>query len=284
MGTRSLPQFPALSSPPPAEPSTDTALVARVEPAPSGSPLLFSGLASVVLGVMRSLGMAVRCLAFGIGGLLVGRFARGSNHLRRAVMTLVRLPLDVMLSLGGRLLSGAQTLLGVEPVGCRLAAKQLTELRKVFGDGLDYERVRLKVGRLGLLALAGRPFALGNTLYVPRDLPRKESGAGQLPMHLLMRGMGHIWQYQTGGTDHVCETLWARGFGDGADWRTALDEDRSWRELDPEQQARFLQVAYARSGYFLAPGQRFVDEDTGVDYTRQLEAALEQVRTRRGAP
>ncbi|QRK10703.1 hypothetical protein JQX13_11855 [Archangium violaceum] len=228
--------------------------------------------------------MAVKCLVFGLAGLLVGRFARGGRNLRRAVMKLVQVPLDVLLGLGGRVLSGLQTPLGLEPRGCALSAKQLTELRKVFGDGLDYERVRLKVGRLGLLGLPGRAFVLGNTLYVPRDLPRSAAGALLLPMHLLVRGMGHVWQYQAGGTDPVCETLWARWFGDGTDWRTALDEGQSWRELDPEQQARFLQMAYARSGYFLAPGQRFVDEDTGVDYTKQLEAALEQVRTRRGAP
>lgn len=246
--------------------------------------LLFSGLASALLGVLRNLALAGKCLAFGLGALLVGRFARGGNLLRRGVMALVQVPLEVVLGLCGRVLSGAQTVLGLEPVGCGLGAKQLTELRKVFGDGLDYSRVRLKVGRLGLLALPGRPFTLGNTLYVPRDIPRSASGALVLPMHLLVRGVGHIWQYQTGRTDHVCETLWAQEFGDGADWRSALDEGRGWRELDPAQQARFLQVAYARSGYFLAPGQHFVDEDTGRDYTPQLEAALEQVRSRRGAP
>lgn len=246
--------------------------------------LLWSGLASALFGVLRNLALAGKCLAFGLGSLLVGRFARGSNLLRRGVMALVQVPLEVLLGLGGRVLSGVQTLLGLEPVGCGLGAKQLTELRKVFGDGLDYSRVRLKVGRLGLLALPGRLFVLGHTLYVPRDIPRSASGALLLPMHLLIRGVGHVWQYQTGHTDHVCETLWAWWFGDGSDWRSALDEGRDWRELDAEQQARFLQVAYARSGYFVAPGQRFVDEDTGKDYTKQLEASLEQVRSRRGAP
>jgi hypothetical protein len=246
--------------------------------------LLLSSLASALLGVLRNLALAAKCLALGLGALLTGKFARGGNLLRRSVMALVQVPLEVVLGLGGRVLSGVQTVLGWEPMGCGLGAKQLTELRKVFGDGLDYSRVRLKVGRLGLLALPGRLFTLGHTLYVPRDLPRSASGALMLPMHLLIRGVGHLWQYQTGRTDHVCETLWAQEFGDGSDWRSALDEGRGWRELDPAQQARFLQVAYARSGYFMAPGQRFVDEDTGKDYTQQLEAALEQVRSRRGAP
>ncbi|MFY0567571.1 hypothetical protein ACN28E_27615 [Archangium lansingense] len=239
---------------------------------------------SAALGAMRNLWWMVKCFARGLAGLLTGKLSTGSRELVRSVLKLAQLPLDLLLSLGGRMLSGVQTLLGLEPVGVRLDPKQLAELRKVFADSIDYERVRLKVGRLGLLGLPGRPFALGHTLYVPRDIPRTGSGALQLPMHLLIQEMGHVWQYQTGGTDYVCETLWSSWFGEGSDWRTALDAGRGWGELDPEQQVRLLKVAYARSGYFEAPGQRFIDEDTGVDYTGQLEQALAQLRTRKGAP
>lgn len=247
-------------------------------------PFLLAGLVSAGLGVLRNLWWAVKCLARGLGGLLTGKFSTGGHELLRGVMKLVQLPLDVLLSIGGRVLSGVQTLLGVEPRGGRLSPAQIAELRKVFGDSLDYERVRLKVGRLGLLSLPGRPFVLGHTLYVPRDISRKESAALQLPMHLLVQELGHVWQYQAGGTDYVCETLWSQWFGEGSDWRAALDAGRSWGELDPEQQVRLLKVAYARSGYFEGPGQRFVDEDTGVDYTGQLARALEQLRAGKGAP
>lgn len=276
MGTRSA----LLASPTPE-------VLAPNAPGVSGRwvpPLLLSGLVSAGLGVMRNLWWIVKCFARGLAGLLTGKLSTGSRELVRGALKIVQLPLDLLLSLSGRVLSGVQTRLGLEPVGVWLDPKQLAELRKVFGDSIDYERVRLKVGRLGLLGLPGRPFVLGHTLYVPRDIPRTSSGALQLPMHLLIQEMGHVWQYQAGGTDYVCETLWSRWFGEGVDWRTALDADRSWGELDPEQQVRLLKVAYARSGYFEAPGQRFIDEDTGVDYTGQLEQALEQLRTRKGAP
>lgn len=243
-------------------------------------PFPLAGLVSASLGVIRNLWWAVKCFARGLGALLTGKLSTGGHELLRAVLKLVQLPLDVLLSLGGRVLSGVQTLLGLEPRGVRLAPRQIAELRKVFGDSLDYERVRLKVGGLGLLSLPGRPFVLGHTLYIPRT----DSAASQLPLHLLIQEMGHVWQYQAGGTDYVCETLWGRWFGAGVDWRSALDAGRSWGELDPEQQVRLLKVAYARSGYFEAPGQRFVDEDTGVDYTGQLARALEQLRTGKGAP
>lgn len=281
MGTRSA----ILASPTPGAPgalapsTTPEVVTGRWTP-----PFLLAGLVSAGIGVLRNLWLAVKCFARGLGRLLTGRFSMGGHELLRGVLKLVQIPLDVLLSLGGRVLSGVQTLLFLEPTGSRLTPKQIAELRKVFGDGIDYERVRLKVGRLGLLSLAGRPFVLGHTLYVPRDIPRKDAAALQLPMHLLIQEMGHVWQYQAGGTDYVCETLWGRWFGEGSDWRAALDAGRSWGELDPEQQVRLLKVAYARSSYFEAPHQRFVDEDTGVDYTGQLARALEQLRTRKGAP
>jgi hypothetical protein len=194
------------------------------------------------------------------------------------------LVLDALSSVGGRLVSGVQTRLGLEPPGCPLGARQILELRRVFGDSLDYPRVTLKVGRLGLLSLPRRPFVLGHTLYVPSRDRAVAPGGVQRPLHLLVRELTRVWQYQHGGTDYTCQTLGEPWFAESSDWRTALDGGRSWRELDPEQQARFLQTAYTRSAYFRAPGHRFVDADSGVDYTPQLEAALEQVRQGRGAP
>ncbi len=246
---------------------------------------LVSGLVSAGIGAMRNFEAAMGCFARGLLGFLRGRFSTGGRELGRGLLKLlVQLPLDLLLSLGGRLVSGIQTLLGAEPVGGRLGTRQLAELRKVFGDSIDYEQVRLKVGRLGLLGLPNRPFVLGNTLYVPRDIPSTASGAIQLPMHLVLQIMGHVWQYQNGGTDYVCETLWGRWFEKDSDWRTALDEGRGWSGMDPGQQVRFLKEAYARSAFFAGPGQRFIDEETGVDYTEWLEDALELLWTRQGAP
>lgn len=263
---------PDSSSPPLARPSADLSL-------------LLDGLMSAGIGVMRNVEVALRCICVGLGCLVSGRFSLAGHELGRGLLKLfVQVPLDVGWSLGGRWVSGLQTWLGLEPVGCRLGAKQIAELYKVFGDSIDYERVRLKVGRLGLLSWAGRAFVLGHTLYFPRDIPPSASGALQLPMHLLVHELGHVWQYQNGGTDYVCETLWPRWFGHGFDWREALDEGWGWRELDPDQQVRLLQVVYARSRFFEDPDARFVDEETGADYTGQLEEAIEQIWARQGAP
>ena len=63
-----------------------------------------------------------------------------------------------------------------------------------------------------------------------------------------------------------------------------MSEERARIELDPEQQLRFLQDAYTRSSYFRVPGHRFIDDDSGEDYTAQLEAALHHIRVGQGAP
>ena len=154
----------------------------------------------------------------------------------------------------------------------------------MFGDSIDYDRVMLKMGKLGLLALPGRAFVFGSVLYVPWDSPTPISSAAQRPLPQLVRELCRVWQYQHGGTDYGCETLWSRRFAETMNWRAALNQGRGWAELDPEQQQQFLQSAWGQSRYFLAPDERFVDEITGVDYTPQLEAALALIRAGRGAP
>jgi hypothetical protein len=239
---------------------------------------------SAGIGALKTSGEALRCLGLGLSALARGQFHLGSARLKRGLASLVRLALDAPLSIGGRLVSGVQTKLGLETPGCPLGARQLLELRKVFGNSIDYERVCIKTGRLGLLALPRRPFVLGYTLYVPSREPLPSSGGVQRPLHLLVRELTRIWQYQYGGTDYTCQTLGGHWFAEETDWRQALREGRSWKEMNPEQQIRFLQDAYTRSSYFRVPGHRFIDDDSGVDYTAQLEAALQQIRMGLGAP
>ncbi|MET0403536.1 MAG: hypothetical protein ABW123_14080 [Cystobacter sp.] len=249
----------------------------RPPPAEEGmGALLLQGLVSAGIGAVKNSALALRGLGFGASPRPRGHIGLGRS--------LARLLLDVPLSMGGRLVSGVQTRLGLEPRGCRLGARQILELRRVFGNSIDYARVSIKIGRLGLLSLPRRPFVLGNTVYVPSRDGIDPAGGVQRPLHLLVRELTRVWQYQYGGTDYTCQTLGGRWFADPSDWRAAMDEGRSWAELEPEQQAQFLQTAYTRSTYFRVPGHRFIDADSGVDYTPQLEAALELLRGGHGAP
>lgn len=235
---------------------------------------LLTGLWCAAFGVLRNVVEIFLTLAIGIRRFFEKDARGGFGRLGLALVQVAQTPLDVVLMVGGRLVSAVQTLLGMEPVGRKLTAAEITELRKVYGDSIGYGRVRIKEGNAGLLSLGGRPFTHGDLVLVPsRWLP--------LSTDLLVHELGHVWQHQNGGTDYMSEALWAQRFGDGYDFEKGLKEGRDWSELNPEQQAELLQVAHA-SGFFNGASGTFVYN--GVDYTAKLQATVRQVRSGQGAP
>lgn len=228
----------------------------------------FSGVGDVVGAVAEGAVDAV----FGVGSAIGGVFTDPSEVPEELVENLT----GVGLLVAGRATSAVQMLIGVEAPGRRLAPDEVTAMRRIFGDSIDYNRVVIKEGDAGLFSANGRPFAHGNVVYVKTEEPS---------LTLLAHELVHVWQYQNGGPDNMAEALFAQAFGDAYDWRKAIAEGKSWDQMDPEQQGEFIMAAY-NSGFF-APGelegnQRFVLD--GVDYTPQLRAALQQIRAGQGAP
>ena len=236
---------------------------------------LGTGVVSMVRGIGMNLWEGAKTFGSGFGRLFQGDFggafqAWGSGLVKMAIQT----PVDAVLMMGGRAISAVQTLVGLEPPGRDLTGAEIAELRKVYGDSIDYSKVRVKEGSSGLFSLTGRPFTHGDTIYVPKDsLP--------LATDVLVHEMGHVWQHQHGGTDYMSEALWAQFVGDGYDFEKGISQGKSWSELNPEQQAELLQTAY-RNGFFNNPGGRFIYNT--VDYTDYLNNALSQVRNGQGAP
>jgi hypothetical protein len=208
----------------------------------------------------------------GLGKVLTGNFKEGFKDMGVGVLKVfVQTPVDALLLGLGRGVSAIQTLLGVEPVGRKLSDREIALLRKVYGDSIDYDQVRIKEGSAGLFSLNDRPFTHGNTIYMKDNTVTDE---------LLVHEMGHVWQHQNGGTDYMSEALMSQWWGDGYDWEKSVP-GTAWKDLQPEQQSEFLEKAFA-SGYFDGPGRTFVHN--GVDYTDYLEEALRQVRAGEGAP
>jgi len=236
---------------------------------------LGTGVVSMVRGIGMNLWEGAKTFGSGFGKLFQGDFggafkAMGSGLVKMTLQT----PADAILMMGGRAISAVQTLVGLEPPGRNLNAAEISELRKVYGDSIDYSKVRIKEGSSGIFSLTGRAFTHGDTIYIPKgDLP--------LTTDLLVHEMGHVWQHQNGGTDYMSEALGGQHFGDGYDFEKGINEGKPWSELNPEQQAELLQTAY-RSGFFNTPGARFVYN--GTDYTDYLNNALSQVRNGQGAP
>lgn len=234
-----------------------------------------TGVASAVTGAVKNVGEGIGTFFGGVGKLFTGDFKGGLSQMGSGlVKTFLQTPADAVLMLGGRAISAIQTMVGLEPVGRKLKDSEIAELRKVYGDSIDYSSVRLKEGNVGLFGMSGRAFTHGNTIYIPKE-------SMPLTTDLLVHEMGHVWQHQNGGTDYMSEALWAQNVGDGYDFEKGISQGKSWSQLNPEQQSELLQQAYA-SGFFDAPGQKF--EYNGHDYTAYLNQALEQIRRGDGAP
>jgi hypothetical protein len=74
--------------------------------------------------------------------------------------------------MGGKAISAIQTLVGLEPVGRKLTDDEITELRKVYGDTIDYSKVRIKEGDAGLFSLTGGPLRMETRSMCPRTTCR----------------------------------------------------------------------------------------------------------------
>lgn len=234
---------------------------------------LARGIGDAAVGVVKNIGEAVSTFGGGVAKVFKGDFKGGFKDMGMSLVKAVQTPVDATLLLGGKLISGIQTLIGVEPVGRKLTQDEIAELKKVYGDSIDYTKVEVKEGNCGLLTMSGRAFVLGSTIY----LPPNSKGDKETLVH----EAGHIWQHQHGGTDYLSEALWGQFVGDGYDFAKGIQQGKSFSELNPEQQAQLISTAYG-SGFFDAPGKRFVYQ--GTDYTDYLNNALSQVRAGKGAP
>ncbi|WP_426730257.1 hypothetical protein [Myxococcus faecalis] len=235
---------------------------------------LVTGAVEATVGTLRNTVESVGTVFRGLGNIFTGRFREGFTQLGTGLVMGLQTPLDATLILGGRAISAVQTLLGLEPVRRSLTDDEVSALRTVYGDSIDYSRISIKEGSAGLFSLSGRAFTHGDTIYIPKkDLP--------LQLDLLVHEVGHVWQHQNGGTDYMSEALVAQFFGDGYNVLKALREGKAWEDMNPEQQAELLELGF-KSGHLADASIPFILE--GEDYTAQLDAALREVRAGRGAP
>ncbi|AEI63238.1 DUF4157 domain-containing protein [Corallococcus macrosporus] len=197
---------------------------------------LLTGATSASVGVARSVGVVLRSMGGGVAQCARGRPREGLPRLGQGLTRVAQLPADAVLMMGGRVLSSVQVLVGLEPPGRRLTEDEVSRLRPIFGDSLDFAAVRVKVGRLGLLGLPGRAFAHGNTVFVPPQ-------SGAVDFGLLVHELTHVWQHQHGGTAYLSAALAAQWSGDGYDWRKGVSREKRWAQLNPEQQAQLIEDA-----------------------------------------
>lgn len=171
-----------------------------------------------------------------------------------------------------------------------LSGPELAEAYLVFGDGLDYARVRVSEGSYlpNFIADIGEFFrgrkrqhdnaiTLGNTSYFPRPLKTSPEDVQRdtRDMAWLIHELTHQWQYQRVGWRYLAEALHVqiRLGAAGYDYigthgspalalRAALQAARRFTDFNREQQgdiARDFYVAVKR-GADVADWAPFVDE------------------------
>ncbi|MBS1148961.1 MAG: hypothetical protein H6Q89_659 [Myxococcaceae bacterium] len=152
-----------------------------------------------------------------------------------------------------------------------LLQPELELLRQVYADALDYRRVRIRAPVHGLLGISRRAFVIENTLFIPPEF---------LPLSpaVLVHELCHVWQHQHGGHAYIADSLHAQLLGDGYRLAKGLAEGKRWGALNCEQQATLLEEAWGQGAF--AGGRLMIK---GVDRTRELEAALIELRAGRGA-
>ncbi len=161
----------------------------------------------------------------------------------------------------------------------------MTEVRLVFGDGLDYGRVRIFENTPlpdWIATLGGSPkpnaITLGNTGYIPLTLNTGPTAIerGDLGhMAWLIHELAHQWQYQRAGWRYLFEALGAQARAgmksydyrgehesEAASLREAVTRGLRLRDFNREQQGDLARHFYERlkQGQDVAPWEPFIAE------------------------
>ena len=159
-----------------------------------------------MFGIVRNGIEGIDGIGTGVGEIFKGDFKEGFKDIGVGLFDItIGSKADASLFFAAKSVEAIQGFAGIEGPARGLTDVEKQELRKVYGDSIDYDRVVIREGDAPLNWGAAR--TIGNTIYIPSDkLPLSQS--------LLTHEMGHVWQFQNGGTDYMREALWAQAFGD----------------------------------------------------------------------
>jgi hypothetical protein len=103
--------------------------------------------------------------------------------------------------------------------------------------------------------------------------------------YLTIQETVHVWQNQNGGTDYMGEALWAQatvGYGYVDD---ILKNNKTWYQLNPEQQGLLIQFAYDagffQTGIWTVPKTN--PPQFRPDLAKYMQNVLPQLRAGQGA-
>jgi hypothetical protein len=123
-----------------------------------------------------------------------------------------------------------------------LSSDEIQALRRVYGDSIDYSKVRIQSGGMknGANMTA---HVVDNTIWLPKNAFRSD---GSVDPDLLVHEVGHVWQYQNRGPGYLGDALVSQitegrnghlGSGNAYDWLSAAEKGQSFEAMNPERQA-----------------------------------------------
>lgn len=168
---------------------------------------------------------------------------------------------------------------GVKAPERPLTAEERAILEPIFGEGLNYDDIRVRVGDIGIFNQDDRPLVIGNTILVPEGRLKN----GEIRKDDLVHEALHNWQFQQGGIEYIKLSVQDQltGGSSAYDISGALENRTPWNELRTEQQAVIIETAFEKH-YFDREGARVIID--GVDHTAYFEECIEAMRTGQGAP
>jgi hypothetical protein len=166
----------------------------------------------------------------------------------------------------------------------RLNDEERRLISLVFRESIATYNVRVVDGKAGLFSLNGRPFVLGNIIYM------KGFTAAADPSTFVHEST-HIWQNQHAGPRYAAEALYSQQWGAGYDWEKEAEKKGDWDIFQREAQGEFIQTVYESgglahgapgSGAFFAEDDEklrlFLSPTTTKDWTALANAAVRTIR------
>jgi hypothetical protein len=236
----------------------------------------FAALRDIAAGRFKDYQQVGGMVAEGLTKLAQGDFKGFGEAMKRAAGELLHAKGSEVAMSFLREVAEVRKALGIDPPARSLKPEEIAELKKVFGDTIDYSKVQVTENMPGGLLGSDRAMAVGNSIYLPPGTS----------MQTIVHELAHVWQYQNGGNSYLSRALEAQLFGDGEghmrgyDWEAGLAKGKSWKELSPEQQAHLIDEMYA-ARYFDDPSKGFTHH--GKDYSDVAAQVLEAIRSRQGA-
>jgi len=191
-------------------------------------------------------------------------------------------------------ISSIESAMNSAPESRPLSPEERTMLEDIYGDSIDYDKVRIKEGDEGLINMVNKngAFVLGDTILISSNYSPEQR------RDILVHEMMHVWQYQNGGADYLAKAVmsYVNGEADpisgkdrGYYYQNDVVSNKPFGELTPDQQAQLIQDAFSKGVIPpTTPPQKFEiqlpNTTSPVDCTDYVMDAWEMVRNGQGVP